>query len=112
MLAGAVTMQAQETGLRWCGSAKAELSAGVVGYAREFSYFSTGVAASYGAVFADRFFASLGVKPNYIFSDGDFNGFFLPVYGEFRYQPPLKVNQFGGYAVARAGYSPVDQRGA
>ena len=91
---------------KWCGSANVEFSGGLRGDAREYGYMSAGIAASYGVLLNQHYYVGLGVKPNYIFSDGDYDGFFLPVYGEFKYKSIPNVKQFGGYGVARVGYAP------
>ena len=55
-------------------------------------------------------YITLGIKPNYIFSNGDFDGFFMPIYAEYRYQP---ISEAGvrGFGNARIGYSPVSKKG-
>lgn len=98
-----------QTSKSWQGTASFEMSFGIAGYAREDGYMSVGVAATYGMLINEHYFAGLGVKPNYIF--GDFDGFFMPVYGEFKYQSNINAKEFGYYGMARVGYSPVDQRG-
>lgn len=95
----------------WNGYANIEFSRGITGYANDFNYMSAGVSASYGMIINEHYFLGLGIKPNYIFSDGDFEGFFLPVYGEFKYESSMNDKHFGGFGVARIGYSIVDQRG-
>lgn len=102
---------AQEPIKEWQGYANAEISRGIAGYASNYGYMSAGVAASYGMLLNNRYYIGLGAKPNYIFSDGDFNGFFLPIYAEFKYKSSVNEKLFGGYGVARVGYSAVDQRG-
>lgn len=102
---------AQETKKDWQGSANVEFSQGIAGYASDLGYMSAGLAASYGILLNDHYFIGLGLKPNYIFSDGDFDGFFLPAYAEFKYKSSLNEKSFGGFGVARVGYSVVDQRG-
>ena len=96
----------------WCGGINAEISFAITGAAGEFDYKSIGVAGGYGLLLNDHYFVGLGVKPNYIFSDDDFNGFFLPIYGEFKYKSSLTDKYLGGYGVVRAGYSPTGQGGA
>lgn len=97
---------------KWEGATNAEISNGFAGYARDYGYWSMGVAASYGITLNNHYFIGLGIKPNYIFSDGDFDGFFLPIYGEFKYRSIPNKKSFGGYCVARAGYSPISRKGA
>lgn len=94
----------------YLGSINAEFSVGLAGYAKDFSYKSIGIAAGYGKMINNSSYAGLGIKPNYTFSDGDFNGFFMPIYGEFKYQP---ISEAGvrGFADARLGYSPVSKMG-
>ena len=77
---------AQEFIKEWQGYANVEFSRGIAGYARKSGYLSAGVAASYGMLINDHYYIALGIKPNYIFSDGDFDGFFLPTYAEFKYK--------------------------
>ncbi len=102
---------AQEPGTEWQGSTNVEFSWGVAGYANDYGYMSAGVAASYGMLLTHHYYLGLGVKPNYIFSDGDFNGFFLPIYAEFKFKSSVNEKFLGGFGVARIGYSVVDQRG-
>ena len=105
---GAVAQDGVKT---WCGNVEAEFSAGIKGDASDYEYMSAGVAASYGVLLKEKYFVGLGIMPNYIFSDGDHEGFFMPVYGEFRYKF-YENEKLGIRGVARAGYSPVDKRGA
>lgn len=92
------------------GSINAEFSIGLAGDAKDYEYKSIGVAASYGKMINNSSFIGIGVKPNYTFSDGDFDGFFMPIYGEYRYQP---ISEAGvrGFGKARIGYSPFSKRG-
>lgn len=92
------------------GSINAEFSIGLTGYAKDYGYKSIGVAASYGKMINHSSFIGIGVKPNYTFSDGDFDGFFMPIYGEYKYQP---ISDAGvrGFGKARIGYSPFSKRG-
>lgn len=94
---------------QWRGAANFELSRGLAGEAKQQGYWMVGVAGSYGMLIDDHYFAGLGVKPNYIW--GDYDGFFMPVYGEFKYDSDINAKQFGYYGLARLGYSPVDVRG-
>ncbi len=96
---------------QWQGSANFELSRGIAGDAKDYGYWSVGVAGNYGVLINNHYFAGLGIKPNYIFSRDDYDGFFLPVYGEFKYVTDINAKQFGYYGLARLGYSPVDVRG-
>ncbi|MBR1725607.1 MAG: hypothetical protein IJ724_02995 [Muribaculaceae bacterium] len=107
----AVSGMAQEFIKEWQGYANVEFSRGIAGYARKSGYLSAGVAASYGMLINDHYYIGLGIKPNYIFSDGDFDGFFLPTYAEFKYKSSVNEKLFGYYGIARLGYSVVDQRG-
>ena len=72
---------------RYQGSINAEFSVGLAGYAKDYSYKSIGLAAGYGKMMNNSSYLGIGLKPNYTFSDGDFDGFFLPIYGEYKYQP-------------------------
>ena len=92
------------------GSINAEFSIGLAGYAKDYSYKSIGIAAGYGKMINTSSFVGLGIKPNYIFSDGDFDGFFMPIYGEYKYQP---ISDAGvrGFGNARIGYSPISKKG-
>ena len=92
------------------GSINAEFSVGLTGYAKDFSYKSIGLAAGYGKMINNSSYVGLGLKPNYLFSDDDFDGFFLPVYGEYKYQP---ISEAGvrGFGNARLGYSPISKKG-
>ena len=102
---------AQDNNKKWSGIINAEFSFGIIGDAKDYDYISAGIAVSYGLLFNKHYFAGIGTKPNYIFSDGDFDGFFLPIYGEFKYQSSINKKQLGGFGIARLGYSPIDQRG-
>ena len=104
-------VNAQITTKRWCGSVNAEYSFGLVGYAHDYGYKSVGVAASYGLLLNDNYFVGVGIKPNYVFSDDDFDGYFQPVYGEFKYESLPNINQFFYSGVARLGFSPIKQTG-
>ena len=92
------------------GSINAEFSVGLTGYAKDYSYKSIGIAAGYGKMINNSSFIGFGIKPNYIFSDGDFDGFFMPIYAEYKYQP---ISEAGvrGFGNARIGYSPVSKKG-
>ena len=92
------------------GSVNAEFLVGVTGYAKDYSYKSVGIAAGYGKMMNNSSYIGMGIKPNYIFSDGDFDGFFMPVYGEYKFQP---ISEAGvrGFGDARIGYSPVSKKG-
>jgi hypothetical protein len=111
MLLGALVAGAQESAKMWCGDANVELSAGVVGEASDHKYCAVGVAGSYGLLLKEKFYVGLGLKPSYIFSSGDHEGFFMPIYGEFRYHF-FEHGKFGIFGIARGGYSPVERRGA
>lgn len=111
MLLLGLAVGAQDNAKVWCGNVNAEFSAGIAGHAKEHSYCSAGIAASYGVLLNDKYYIGLGVKPNYIFSDGGYEGFFLPIYAEFQYRF-FENGNFGIFGLARAGYSPVDYRGA
>lgn len=93
------------------GYFNAELSVGQIGDAKNFEYKSIGLATGYGKMINNSSYFGLGVKPNYISSDGDFEGFFMPIYGEYKYQPIIeaKIRGFGGI---RVGYSPFSKKGA
>ncbi|MBQ6079551.1 MAG: hypothetical protein IJK93_04640 [Muribaculaceae bacterium] len=92
------------------GSINAEFSVGLTGYAKDYSYKSIGFAAGYGKTINNSSYIGIGLKPNYIFSDGDFDGFFMPIYGEYKYQP---ISEAGvrGFCDARIGYSPISKMG-
>ena len=92
------------------GSINAEFSVGLTGYAKDFSYKSIGLAAGYGKMINYSSFVGFGIKPNYIFSDGDFDGLFVPIFAEYKYQP---ISEAGvrGFGNARIGYSPVSKKG-
>ena len=92
------------------GSINAEFSVGLTGYANDYSYKSIGIAAGYGKMINNSSYVGLGIKPNYIFSDGDFDGFFMPIYGEYKYQP---ISDAGvrGFGNVRIGYSPISKKG-
>lgn len=92
------------------GSINAEFSIGLTGYAKDYSYKSIGIAAGYGKMINNSSFVGFGIKPNYIFSDGDFDGFFMPIYTEYKYQP---ISEAGvrGFGNVRIGYSPVSKKG-
>ena len=92
------------------GSINAEFSVGLTGYAKDYSYKSIGIAAGYGKMINNSSFFGFGIKPNYIFSDGDFDGFFMPIYAEYKYQP---ISDAGvrGFGNARIGYSPISNKG-
>ena len=92
------------------GSINAEFSVGLTGYAKDYSYKSIGIAAGYGKMINNSSYVGLGIKPNYIFSDGDFDGFFMPIYGEYKYQP---ISDAGvrGFGNVRIGYSPISKKG-
>jgi hypothetical protein len=111
LLVSQLCVNAQITTKQWTGSVDAEFSFGLVGYARDDSYKSVGVAASYGLLLNDHYIVGLGTKPNYVFSDGDYDGYFQPVYAEFKYQSIPNTNQFYYFGVARLGYSPISQKG-
>ena len=111
LLLWSLSAVAQDDAKVWCGNVEAELSAGFTGDAKDFEYVSAGAAASYGMLFNQKCYVGLGAAPNYIFSDDDHEGFFMPVYGEFRYTF-YENEKLGIRGVARAGYSPVDKRGA
>lgn len=55
-------------------------------------------------------YIGIGVKPNYTFSNDDFEGFFMPIYGEFMYQP-LSDAGVRGFGNVRLGYSPFSKKG-
>ena len=92
------------------GSVNAEFSVGLTGYASDYKYKSIGIAAGYGKMINNSSYIGIGIKPNYTFSDDDFDGFFMPIYGEYKYQP---ISDAGtrGFGNARIGYSPVSQKG-
>ena len=92
------------------GSINAEFSVGLTGYAKDYSYKSIGLAAGYSKMINNSSAVGFGIKPNYIFSDGDFDGFFMPIYAEYRYQP---ISDAGvrGFGNVRIGYSPVSKKG-
>ena len=92
------------------GSINVEFSVGLTGYAKDDAYKSAGLAAGYGKMIDNSSYIGLGIKPNYIFSDGDFDGFFMPIYGEYKFQP---INDAGvrGFGNARIGYSPIAKKG-
>ena len=92
------------------GSINAEFSIGLTGYAKDYSYKSIGLAAGYGKIINNSSYIGIGIKPNYTFSDGDFNGFFMPIYGEYKYQP---ISEAGvrGFGNGRIGYSPISKKG-
>ena len=92
------------------GSINAEFSIGLAGYAKDYSYKSIGLAAGYGKMINNSSLVGLGIKPNYIFSNGDFDGFFMPIYAEYRYQP-ISETGVRGFGNARIGYSPVSKKG-
>ena len=92
------------------GSINAEFSVGLTGYAKDFSYKSIGIAADYGKMINNSSFVGFGIKPNYIFSDGDFDGFFMPIYAEYKYQPICDAG-VRGFGNARIGYSPISKKG-
>ena len=92
------------------GSINAEFSIGLTGYAKDFSYKSIGLAAGYGKMINNSSYVGFGIKPNYIFSDGDFDGFFMPIYGEYKYQP-INDASVRGFGNARIGYSPIAKKG-
>lgn len=92
------------------GSINAEFSIGLAGYAKDYSYKSIGLAAGYGKMLNNSSFVGLGIKPNYIFSDEDFDGFFMPIYGEYKYQPISEAGVLG-FGDARIGYSPISKKG-
>ena len=92
------------------GSINAEFSVGLTGYASDFKYKSIGIATSYGKMINNSSYIGIGIKPNYIFSDGDYDGFFMPIYGEYKYQP---ISDAGvrGFGNVRIGYSPISKKG-
>ena len=92
------------------GYINAEFSVGLTGYASDYKYKSIGLAAGYGKIINNSSYIGIGIKPNYTFSDGDFDGFFMPIYGEYRFQP---ISDAGvrGFGNARIGYSPISQKG-
>lgn len=106
-----LTSFAQIIRKEWYNSVNVEFSTGITGYASDYGYKSAGIAASYGLLLNEHYFVGLGIKPNYIFSDGDYDGFFLPIYGEFKYESLLNERNLGGFGVARVGYSVIDKRG-
>lgn len=101
--------QAQVTN-SYQGSINAEFSIGLAGHAKDFSYKSIGLAAGYGKMINNSSYIGIGVKPNYTFSDDDFEGFFMPIYGEYKYQP-LSDAGVRGFGNARIGYSPFSKKG-
>ena len=94
----------------YLGFINAEFSVGLTGYAKDYSYKSFGFAAGYGKMINNSSFIGIGIKPNYTFSDDDFDGYFMPIYGEYKYQP---ISDAGvrGLGILRIGYSPVSQKG-
>ena len=92
------------------GSVNVEFSVGLTGYAKDYSYKSIGLATGYGKKISNSSYIGIGVKPNYIFSAGDFDGFFLPVYGEYKYHPISEAG-VSGFGNARLGYSPISKMG-
>lgn len=92
------------------GSINAEFSVGLTGYASDYKYKSIGIATGYGKIINNSSYIGIGIKPNYIFSDGDFDGFFMPIYGEYKYQP---ISDAGvrGFGNVRIGYSPISKKG-
>ncbi len=108
-LLGCLITQGQNTS-SYQGSINAEFSIGLTGYAKDYKYKSIGVAASYGKLINNSSFVGIGIKPDYTFSDGDFDVFFLPIYGEYKYQP---ISEAGvcGFGKARIGYSPFSKKG-
>lgn len=106
-----ICVNAQIESKDWCGNIDVEYSFGLAGYASDYGYMSAGVAASYGLQINGHYYAGVGIKPNYIFARDDFDGFFLPIYGEFKYKSSINDRQFGGFGLARVGYSPLDKRG-
>ena len=101
--------QAQVTN-SYQGSINAEFSIGLTGDAKDFSYKSIGLAAGYGKTINNSSYIGIGVKPNYTFSDGDHEGFFMPIYGEYKYQP-LSDAGIRGFGNVRIGYSPFSKKG-
>jgi len=106
---GSLITHAQNTN-DYQGSINAEFSIGLTGYAKDYEYKSIGVAASYGKMINNSSFIGIGIKPNYAFSDGDFDGFFMPIYGEYKYQP-IREAGVCGFGKARIGYSPFQKMG-
>ena len=92
------------------GSINAEFSVGLTGYAKDYSYKSIGLAAGYGKMINNSSFVGFGIKPNYIFSDDDFDGFFMSIYTEYKYQP-ISETGVRGFGNFRIGYSPVSKKG-
>lgn len=92
------------------GSINAEFSVGLAGYASDYKYKSIGIATGYGKMINNTSYIGIGIKPNYTFSDDDFDGFFMPIYGEYKYQP---ISDAGvrGFGNARIGYSPISKKG-
>lgn len=92
------------------GSINAEFSVGLAGYAKDDEYKAIGLAAGYGKMINYSSYIGIGIKPNYTFSDGDFDGFFMPIYGEYKYQP---ISDAGvrGFGNVRIGYSPISKKG-
>lgn len=111
ILSAHIGVNAQIESKEWCGTIDVEYSFGLAGYASDYGYMSAGVAASYGLLINEHYYAGVGIKPNYIFANDDFDGFFLPIYGEFKYKSLINDRQFGGFGLARVGYSPLDKRG-
>ena len=91
------------------GSINAEFSIGLTGDAKDFSYKSIGLAAGYGKTINNSSYIGIGVKPNYTFSDDDHEGFFMPIYGEYKYQP-LSDAGIRGFGNVRIGYSPFSKK--
>jgi hypothetical protein len=92
------------------GSINAEFSIGLTGDAKDYSYKSIGLAAGYGKMINNSSYIGLGAKPNYTFSDDDHDGFFMPIYGEYKYQP-LSDAGVRGFGNVRIGYSPFSKKG-
>lgn len=92
------------------GSINAEFSVGLAGYAKDDKYKAIGLAAGYGKMINNSSYIGIGIKPNYTFSDGDFDGFFMPIYGEYKYQP-ISDGGVRGFGNVRIGYSPISKKG-
>lgn len=91
-------------------SINAEFSIGLAGHAKDYKYKSIGLATGYGKMVSNSSYIGIGVKPNYTFSNDDFKGFFLPIYGEYKYQP-LSDAGVRGFGNVRLGYSPFSKKG-
>ena len=92
LLLSRLPVSSQISTQRWSGSVNAEYSFGITGL-------------------NENYFVGIGTKPNYIFSANDFDGYFQPVYAEFKYQSNPNINKLFYYGVSRFGYSPISQKG-